>query len=65
VTSWNESYVFVSQLPDEVGIVSRITDESAFEEGDVENGRIEIDELEDEDLESEVVLELGLSSMHF
>ena len=37
----------------------------SFKEGNVENGRIEIDKLEDEDFESQIVIKLGLRSVHF
>ena len=42
-----------------------ISNKTTFEEGDVENGRIEIDKLEDEYFECQIVIKLGLLTMHF
>ena len=45
--------------------MARISNKTTFEERNVENGRIEIDKLEDEDFESQIVIKLGLRSVHF
>ena len=46
-------------------VVARVPDEPPLEEGDVEDGGVEVDELEEEHLEGQVVVEFGLSSVHF
>ena len=46
-------------------VVAGISDEPSLEEGDVEDGGVEVDELEEKDFERQVVVELGLRSMHF
>ena len=45
--------------------MSRIPDKTTFKEGYVENGRIEVDKLEDEYFECQIVIKLGLRTMHF
>ncbi len=46
-------------------VVTRIANKSALEKCYVEDGRVEIDELEDENFKGQVVVEFGLSAMHF
>jgi hypothetical protein len=59
------TYIFISEVEHDIVIVARISNKSAFEECDVKNGRIEIDKLEDEYFECQIVIELGLRTMHF
>ena len=59
------TYIFIPQIEHYIDVGSRVSHELPFEEGNVDNGGVEVDELEDEDLECQVVVEIGLSSMHF
>ena len=45
-------------------VVARVSDEPPLEDGDVEDGGVEVDELEEEHLKRQVVVELGLGTMH-
>ena len=45
-------------------VVARVSYKSSLEECNVEDGRVEVDELEEEDFERQVVVKLGLGSMH-
>ena len=45
-------------------VVTGVADELALEEGDVDDGGVEVDELEDEHFERQVVVKVGLRSMH-
>lgn len=60
-----QSYVLVAQTTKDVLVVARVADKPALEEGNVENGRVEVDELENENFKSQVVIKLGLGSVHF
>ena len=59
------TYILISKGAKDVVVSAWIANKTTFEECDVENGRIEVDKLEDEDLECQIIVELGLSSMHF
>ena len=59
------TYIFIPQIEHYIDVGSRVSHELPFEEGNVDNGGVEVDELEDEDLKCQVVVEIGLSSMHF
>ena len=45
-------------------VVAWVSDEPSLEERDVEDGGVEVDELEEEHLKRQVVVELGLGTMH-
>ena len=59
-----DTYILISEVSKDVFVVARVSNKSSLEECNVEDGRVEIDELEQEDLERQVVVELGLGSMH-
>ena len=59
------THIFIPKIEHYIDVGSRVSHELPFEEGNVDNGGVEVDELEDEDLECQVVVEIGLSSMHF
>ena len=46
-------------------VVPRIAHKFSFEECDVEDGGIKVDELEYKNFKGEVIIKLGLSSVHF
>lgn len=60
-----DPYVFISEIAENVLVVTRIANKSALEKRYVEDGRVEIDELEDENFKGQVVVEFGLRAMHF
>ena len=63
--SYNDiTYIFISQVSEDVFVVSRIADESSLEESDVEDGGVEVDELEEKNFEGQVVVELRLGPVH-
>ena len=45
-------------------VMAGVARELPLEEGHVDQGGVEVDELEDEHFEGQVVVELGLGSMH-
>jgi len=59
------TYIFISEVKNDIVVMARISNKTTFEECDVENGRIEIDKLEDEYFECQIVIKLGLRTMHF
>ena len=59
------THIFIPEIEHYIDVGSWVSHELPFEEGNVDNGGVEVDELEDEDLERQVVVEIGLSSMHF
>ena len=59
------TYILISKGAKDVVVSAWIANKATFEERDVENGRIEVYELEDEYLECQIIVEFGLSSMHF
>ncbi len=61
----NITYIFVSDVSDDVAVVSRVSHKPPLDEGNVQDGRVEIDELENEDFEGQVVVKLGLGPVHF
>ena len=63
--NFETTYVLVTKVEHYVVIMTGISYKPSFKEGNVENGRIEIDKLEDEDFESQIVIKLGLRSVHF
>ena len=58
------TYVFVPKIAEDVLVVSWVSNKPSFEKGDVKNGGIEVDELEEKHFESEVVVKLGLCTVH-
>ena len=60
-----KTHIFIPKIEHNIDVGSWVSHELPFEEGNVDNGGVEVDELEDEDLECQVVVEIGLSSMHF
>ena len=60
-----ETYILISEVGNDIVVMARISNKTTFEECDVENGRIEIDKLEDEYFECQIVIKLGLRSVHF
>ena len=60
-----KTHIFIPKIEHNIDVGSWVSHELPFEEGTVDNGGVEVDELEDEDLECQVVVEIGLSSMHF
>ena len=63
--SIRRTHIFIPKIEHYIDVGSRVSHELPFEEGYVDNGGVEVDELEDEDLKCQVVVEIGLSSMHF
>ena len=59
------TYIFISEIEDDIVIMAGISNKTTFEECNVENGRIEIDKLEDEYFERQIIIKLGLCTMHF
>ena len=60
-----KTYIFISDIAEDMFISAGVADKLPLEEGNVEDGGVEVDELEDENLERQVVVEIRLSSMHF
>lgn len=58
------TYVLIPQVAEDVLVVAWVSDEPSLEERDVEDGGVEVDELEEEHLKRQVVVELGLGTMH-
>ena len=56
--------LLIPEIAHDVLVVARVACELALEEGHVDQGRVEVDELEDEHFERQVVVKVGLRSMH-
>ena len=60
-----KTYIFISDIAEDMFISAGVADELPLEEGNVEDWWVEVDELEDENLERQIVVEIRLSSVHF
>ena len=56
--------LLVPEVADNMLVMAGVPSELPLEEGHVDQGGVEVDELEDEHFEGQVVVELGLGSMH-
>ena len=59
------AYIFISEVKNDMVVVSGVANKTTFKESYVEYGRIEIDKLEDKHFECQIVIEFGLCPMHF
>ena len=59
------TYILISDFSDDMHVISRVANEPALDEGNVQDGGVKIDELENEDFERQIVVEFGLGAMHF
>ena len=57
-------YLFIPEVSYDVFVMSGEPNKLALEEGNINERGVKIDELEDKHFEGEVVIKIGLSSMH-
>ena len=52
------TYIFISEIPNNIDVGTGVADKLPLEEGNVDDGGVEVDELEDEDFEGEIIVEI-------
>ena len=66
---WSKSilntYIFISEITNNIDVCTRVTNKFSLEEGYVNYRGVEINELKDENFKSQIIIKVGLSSVHF